>query len=144
MQQVDHPQKIEIRDYLHRVVDSLIATHRHPHLQVSFNLDILQLTCSSQTGMNVAQLVKELIHNSLRHGYKGRTHATISITLTQKENGYSLIVADDGNGMNEETDPYRSTSSGLQLVAIFVENLKGNLSVIRSHGTRFEINFSIT
>ncbi|RAW02874.1 ATP-binding protein [Pseudochryseolinea flava] len=141
MQQIDQPKKIEIREYLSRIIDVIVATHRNPHLTVSFQLDINPIECSPYTAMNIAQLVKELIENSLRHGYRGRAFAQISITLKEQGSQCSLVVADNGGGMNGNSDPYKDVSSGLHLVSVFVANLKGHVRMIQSHGTRFEIEF---
>jgi len=141
MQQIDHPKKIEIRDYINRTVAIINATHRNPHLKVSYHLEIHPIECSPSTAINIAQLIKELIQNALRHGFKGKPLANIKISLTQRDNACSLVVDDDGNGIDENADPYKSSSSGFSLVSSIVEKLNGSIRVIRSHGTRFEIEF---
>ena len=50
-------------------------------------------------------------------------------------------VADDGIGLPSEKDLVQSSSLGLQLVPLFVEQLHGTLEIERQGGTRFCIRF---
>lgn len=52
-----------------------------------------------------------------------------------------LIIADDGVGLPEDFDLGKTDSFGLNLVSNLVNQLDGNISFDRSHGTRYNITF---
>jgi len=92
-----------------------------------------------------------LVANSLQHGFKGRGHGCIGITVEQRENTIYMVYADDGNGLTEDAgkrifDPFFTTDmqSGMGLGMHLVYNLitqrmGGTISVDMrcSSGVRF-------
>jgi two-component sensor histidine kinase len=51
------------------------------------------------------------------------------------------LVADDGVGLPEEIDISQTSTIGLRMAYNFILRLKGDLSLIRTGGTRFRIDF---
>jgi len=52
-------------------------------------------------------------------------------------------VTDDGVGFAEDFDMTQTTTLGLQLVILLVDQLGGDLSIQRSHPTRFSLRFPL-
>ena len=62
--------------------------------------------------------------------------------LTERtDDALRLLVADDGIGLPEEIDISQTSTIGLRMTYNFILRLKGKLSLIRSGGTRFCIDF---
>jgi hypothetical protein len=53
----------------------------------------------------------------------------------------SISVSDDGVGMPEKFELKDSPSLGLSLVHTLVEQLEGNLEILRDRGTTFRVTF---
>jgi two-component sensor histidine kinase len=61
-----------------------------------------------------------------------------------EENGYELVVSDNGVGLPKDFDPRNPASMGLRLVATLVENrLQGQIELDRAVGTKFRIEFRV-
>jgi len=137
-------KSFDIRAYINRVLTDLVNGHHLPHTTIQFEVIIGDsVNLRAEEAMCICQLVKELVHNALRHAFKARASGNIRISLTQKSEHYLLIVADDGIGLSEYREAYSSGSYGFQLIQFFVDQLLGKLAVISSKGTRFEIEFPI-
>jgi two-component sensor histidine kinase len=77
----------------------------------------------------VALVINELLLNALEHGMVGRTHGTITLSLTDLGDAVQLAVLDDGSGLPPHFDPATSNSLGLQIVKTLVQDdLKGSLA----------------
>jgi C4-dicarboxylate-specific signal transduction histidine kinase len=88
-----------------------------------------------------------LVANSLQHGFKGRTHGSIHITVAQQESTIHMAYADDGNGLSDEAskrifDPFFTTDMqngmglGMHLVYnLITQRMGGGISVDPSCST---------
>jgi two-component sensor histidine kinase len=87
-------------------------------------------------------IINELISNSLKHAFEGRTQGTIHVSMRPENNGkFKIVIKDDGVGLPEGLDVTQTESLGLQLVTMLVEQLQGKLSIVNKRGTSFEIVF---
>ena len=59
----------------------------------------------------------------------------------QRDDGYELIVSDNGVGLPENFDYENTDSLGLQLVNNLSTQVDGTVEMDNSHGTKFIINF---
>ena len=107
-------------------------------------------------------IINELVSNSLKYAFQGKDKGLIQIKLCREESpeyanngpeskkeGYNdtnfiLTVSDDGIGIPEDFNSEDSDSLGLQLVAILVDQLDGELELKRNNGTEFTILFTVT
>jgi two-component sensor histidine kinase len=62
--------------------------------------------------------------------------------IGKKDFHYVLEVSDNGKGIPEEIDFENSSSLGLQLVNILVEQIDSCIELKRDHGTKFTIWFN--
>jgi len=65
----------------------------------------------------------------------------ITIELSGKEGYYSLILKDDGIGLQKNTDDNKVKTLGLSIVEALVNQLDGKLEIINKNGTTFIIEF---
>jgi two-component sensor histidine kinase len=118
-------------------------------------------------------IINELVSNSLKYAFPGKDKGLIQIKLcrgkaieytdrglgngsdsglgngpgSRKEscNGtnFILTVSDNGIGIPDSFNSENSSSLGLQLVMILVDQLGGELELKRDYGTEFVIRFSV-
>lgn len=81
----------------------------------------------------------EIIANSMKHAFHDRRTGEITFSMTQAGSTLSIEVSDDGIGIPEDIDPAESTTLGLQLVVMLVQQIKGTMSIFREKGSRFVI-----
>jgi len=100
-------------------------------------------------------ITNELISNSLKYAFPARDSGEIRIKLHREKNeehtiqdctniSYILSVSDNGVGIPEDLSIKDVNSLGLQLVAILIGQLDGELELKRDKGTEFIIKFTVT
>jgi len=63
------------------------------------------------------------------------------MSLKSKDDTHELIIRDNGLGLPEKLDFDNLESLGLRLVKSLTEQIDGELTINRSHGTEFKITF---
>jgi two-component sensor histidine kinase len=87
-------------------------------------------------------IVNELISNCFKHAFPGHSGGRIDVLFHPlEEEHFELVVQDNGIGLPEEVQAASPTSMGLTLVTNLVEQLGGDLTVERDHGTLFRLRF---
>lgn len=136
--------RLDLGDYLDRLVQSIRATYRASGGRISLILELppesvhLDLERTIPCGL----LVNELVTNSFKHAFPAERRGRIVIQLSESSDGQiHFSVADDGIGLPEGVELAQSSSLGLQLVQLFVEQLHGVYVIEREGGTRFSVHF---
>jgi two-component sensor histidine kinase len=92
-----------------------------------------------ETAMPLALVLNELLTNAAKHGADDRGRVTINVGLSQRSGSHELYVQDCGSGFNFEEAEGRS--SGLGLVTVLAQRLKGSFTVERRSGARCILRF---
>lgn len=134
---------VNFRDYLNTLTTNLFQTYGTETARVKLNFDIdTRVSLTVEKAIPCGLIVNELVSNSLRHAFAGRTGGTIFISLRRtKDNSMSLVVRDDGIGLPPHVDFRHTPSLGLQLVNTLVNQLGATIQLQRKGGTTFTIAF---
>jgi two-component sensor histidine kinase len=92
-----------------------------------------------ETAVPLALALNELLTNAAKYGVNERGRVTINVGLSQRPGEIELYVQDHGSGFNFEEAQGRS--SGLGLVTMLAQRLKGTFTVERSSGARCLLRF---
>jgi two-component sensor histidine kinase len=84
--------------------------------------------------MPLALVLNELLTNAAKHGTDHRGRSAINVGLRQRSGEIELYVQDRGTGFN--FDPAHAQSSGLGLVVVMAQRLRGTFTVERRSGAR--------
>lgn len=136
--------RIDLGDYLQRLVQSIRATYRATGGRLGLQLVLPQdrVHLDLERAIPCGLLVNELVTNSFKHAFPGERRGEIAISLEQDSAGQICFsVADNGIGLPPEAVLAQGSSLGLQLVPLFVDQLHGTLSIERESGTLFRICF---
>jgi two-component sensor histidine kinase len=88
--------------------------------------------------------LNELITNALKHAFPNERRGTVRVELYMVgDREATLSVSDDGIGIPDGFDPEKSISLGMQLVSTLVEQLEGQLEIVRQLGTTFRVRFPL-
>ena len=152
-QSIEEVRKINLGEYLGEVLTSLKPKWKHTAVELETDLaDDVEMTTYPGA---VAQIITNLIENSLNHGFEeGRLPGKITIHLTTDLDRVVLKYCDTGKGMNEEVlarlfDPFFTTrrgegGTGLGMHIVYnivTQKLGGMISCISKpgEGCRFKI-----
>jgi PAS domain S-box-containing protein len=133
--------RVEISDYLGRLIYDLQVTNTTPDLTLDFRASIQESIMDLDSAIYCGLIVNELITNAIKHAFKGRTHGTIEVEFRKDNGKFFLEVKDNGTTIPEEITVNDSSSFGLHLLQIFVRQLGGTLEIIREKGTIFQMRF---
>lgn len=86
-------------------------------------------------------LLNELVTNSIKHAFTDQDLGEIRISMSQDGDMNIVVVEDNGKGVEEGVELGKTTSLGFQLIPGLVEQLDGEIALIRNPGTRYEIRF---
>ncbi len=154
-QACDDRRPFNLRDYINEVLMSLRPRMRHSAVSVAVDCPE-DLIIEGYPGP-LAQVLTNLVMNSLIHAYQSGQGGRIAITVTRPAAGeVRLVYADDGEGIPEEVqpkifDPFFTTNrsgggSGLGLNIVYnlvVQRLRGGIEVSSrpGQGTSFTVHF---
>jgi len=103
---------LQMREYLSNLCRSLSDT-MSTETQIEFECKVEKANLPRDRAIAVGLLVNEIATNSVKHAFKGRKTGNILVSFSNLEDGYRLIISDDGQGMS---GPARPGSLGLRLV----------------------------
>jgi two-component sensor histidine kinase len=109
-------------------------------IQLKINGDPRKL--DERQGFSLALVLNELLTNAFKHAFAPEQEGTVEITLGETDEGFSVVISDDGVGFSQ-TDPSDVLGSGRSIVAALVRNeLGGTISYSSDDaGTRVALSF---
>lgn len=138
--------RVDLGDYLQRLVQSIRASYRATGDRIALQLTLPEnsVYLDLERAIPCGLLINELVTNAFKHAFPGERRGQIIIQLVEDSSGrIGLSVADDGIGLPSDAELAQSSSLGLQLVPLFVDQVHGQSSVERVGGTRFNMSFPI-
>jgi two-component sensor histidine kinase len=146
--------------YLKKLIENLFQTYKIGNAGISLKIDLEEnLFFDVNTAVPLGMIVNELVSNSFKHAFPGRDEkGIIQIKLSSEKsvdersnkgqlaergNAYTLIVSDNGVGIPKNIDFENPDTLGLQLVAILVDQLGGEIKMKRDKGTEFRIKVNV-
>jgi two-component sensor histidine kinase len=95
-----------------------------------------------ETVIPLGIILTEVVLNALQHGFPEGREGTITISLLATgDQGFELIVKDNGVGIPEDFDLANPKSFGLRLVNVFARQMNGTVQINNSGGTEFRVQF---
>jgi two-component sensor histidine kinase len=135
--------RMDFADYVDKLTDNLLRTYSVPMDKIKLRLDLDKGPVPLDVAIPCGLILTELVSNALKYAYPNGGAGTISVTFrVHPQKGYALTVADEGVGLAHPIDFESNHSLGLRLVHILTEQLRGQLKVESTGGTRFTITFT--
>jgi len=149
-------ETFDFKAYLQKLANELFRSYLVGNQNIHLKLDIESIFLGMDTGIPLGIIINELVSNSLKHAFPADRGGEILIKLHRVDSGkvrdedqthgrseteFLLVVSDDGVGLPEKIDFRHTSSLGLQLVNILVEQIEGSIKLVRKAGTEFRIRF---
>lgn len=128
--------------YVKKLTDALFEIYQVNRERIHLELNIQESKVKAEIGMNLALIINELITNSLKHGLADSKAGSIRIHFTRENDMLTLEVADNGNGLPEESLRNRNPSSlGLSLVDSLAKQIGGKVDLLNQEGACVKLRF---
>jgi len=142
---------VDFSAYIKKLAENLFQTYSLGGKNIRLYMDLEENAFfNMDSAVPLGIIVNELVLNSLKHAFSENQEGEIRIRLCREEMNheiskpfFSLTISDSGKGIPENIDLERVESLGLQLVNILVDQLEGNIELMRNQGTEFRITFSV-
>jgi PAS domain S-box-containing protein len=140
--QTEKLDNVDISDYLGKLIQDLEVTYQRVDLQLNIETNLEKKLMSLDTAIICGLIVNELITNSIKHAFRGKSEGKIEIRFfEEKDKSFRLVVADNGNGLPLDIEPGKTSSFGMQLLYVFARQLNGSWQINRENGCKFQLNF---
>lgn len=135
--------RINMGNYVQELVDSLSSIFLDSGLAITPVIEHSNVYLSINQAIPCALVLNELIYNAFKHAFKNRKKGKIEISLkTEEPNKIILKVKDNGSGIPEEIDIFKTDSLGLKLMRNTVQDqLLGKIHLEPGVGTSIIVEF---
>ena len=131
-------------DYVSALLQYLIHAHGNSKVAIRFIKDLQPVFFWVETAVPCGLILNELISNTLKHAFRGRSQGEVRILLHRSPDGtVCLCVSDDGVGLPPELDWRQSESLGLRLVEMLTRQLNATMELNCDNGTEFQLTFKL-
>jgi two-component sensor histidine kinase len=149
-------ETLNFSPYIKELSENLLHTYSLGNTDIGLKMDFEEnLFFDMDTAVPLGMIVNELVSNSLKYAFVDRDKGGIQIRLHREESGeytiedckittFILTVSDNGIGIPQSFDIENPDTLGIQLVTTLVDQLEGELELIRDNGTEFTIRFTVT
>jgi PAS domain S-box-containing protein len=129
-------------EYIRDLLDGLFQFYGIDGRRVTAKIEVGNVSLPLDTAIPLGLILNELLSNCLKHAFPGDGNGEIRIMLRRlAENGYELLVGDDGVGLPPGLDLQRAETLGFQLVDTLVKQLEGEIETRAGPGAEFRVRF---
>jgi two-component sensor histidine kinase len=130
---------INLGEYIRSLATQLFNSYRIDPSLVKLIIDVPDLGIDVNTMIPCGLILNELVSNACKYAFPDDRKGELSIILDKRNDEYSLTVMDNGVGLPEGLDVYKTESLGMQIVISLVNQINGNLNIDKEGGTKFTI-----
>ena len=141
--------RIDFANYVSSLGAYLFQSYAVDPASISLKIEVENIYLDIDMAIPCGLIINELVSNSLKYAFPATSTEPkaqinqIWIELKANQNNqFKLTVRDNGVGFPADLDPYQTETLGLQLVVRLTEQIKGQVEIDGSQGTRFSITFS--
>ncbi|MFH0824022.1 MAG: PAS domain S-box protein [Pseudomonadota bacterium] len=136
---------ISAGDYVKRLSHHLVSQFGSVGHDINIRTEIDPGRLPLDTAIPIGFIITELLSNCFKHAFKGRDQGEITVSFRGVDDDtMELIVADNGIGLPEHPDLNNPQSLGFDLLAAFVAQLDGKMTIRINEGTLIRITFPKT
>ena len=144
LSQSDDLAQVDFGAYLDRLTEHLYRSHGVALRDVTCHLDTDSAVLGVDRAIPAGLIINELVSNALEHAFPEDSTGTINVSFTTEDEVGTIVVADDGVGVDDADDLESERTRGMRLVNGLVRQLRGEVDVNGTDGLQFTITFPLT
>ncbi|MGA1824294.1 MAG: sensor histidine kinase [bacterium] len=137
--------EIGLKQYIKDLCGALRDSYNICPGRISFKLEVENIFVTIDTAIPCGMVINELVSNSLKYAFPTMQDGEIKIVLQQSidKEHISLMISDNGVGVQEGFSLKEGDTLGLKLVVNLIENqLSGTIESDIRNGLKYRIQFS--
>lgn len=138
----DEYETMQIKGYLEKVIQTILEIHKD-EIHFSVHLDFSDFTVYAKKVFPIGIIVNELMTNIIKYAFPGKDNGNVYITLNKEFPWATLVIRDDGVGMDAANNNDPSNGFGISLVKLLSDQIGGSFSIDGTKGTQNTIRFPI-
>jgi PAS domain S-box-containing protein len=142
--QSDDLAQVDFGAYLDRLTEHLYRSHGVALRDVTCHLETDSAVLGVDRAIPAGLIINELVSNALEHAFPEDSTGTINVSFTTEDEVGTIVVADDGVGIDDAADLESERTLGMRLVNGLVRQLRGEVDVNGTDGLHFTITFPLT
>jgi PAS domain S-box-containing protein len=136
--------RVDMDQQIQDQMAALSDIYAHNDRDVTYKIECSGIYLPVDQAIPCALVLNEILSNSYKHAFRGRTHGTVVVTVRKADDRLRFIVRDNGVGIPRGFDINLANRLGLKLIRTLVrQQLKGIITVKRVKGTEVIIEFPI-
>ena len=116
---------IDFGDYLREMVSLITSSNRPSETDVMLDIKVNPIEVPVEKAVPLSLIASELVLNSLKHAFKGRSEGILTVRLDEKDGACHLFIGDDGPGFSVSNQS--SSGIGVQLIQMLTKQIKGRV-----------------
>lgn len=135
---------INFQNYIETLVPMLMSSYRIDRQRIRIGLNVSDISIGIGSAIPLAQLINELLSNSLKHAFKDGQDGNVALSLERSDSGkdYTLTVSDDGSGFPPDVAFPQKGNLGFQLIDALIKQLRGMYTLTCNNGVTYIITFN--
>lgn len=138
--------RIDMHEYISALMHNLVNTYHGQTRDISIHHNVDNISLAVDTAVLCGLIINELVTNAFKHAFPedaDQEDRAIHTTLyADDKDTFVLCVRDTGTGIPPDVDIGTTTTLGLQLVDMLVDQLGGSIDLFDDEGTVISIHFS--
>jgi PAS domain S-box-containing protein len=134
-------KRIDFGDYIRTLCMDLYRTYVSNPEKIKLHMDLEPVKVDINTAIPCGLILNELVSNAMKHAFPDDREGELNIKFYSIGKNLILSVLDNGVGFPNDIDFKKIDSLGLNIVNSLVEQIDGEIEMIRDGGTEFTITF---
>lgn len=131
---------LSLQDYLPQLIDEILSNFpASARVNVEKRIDDIVLEVRTLQPLGI--IINELLTNIMKHAFPSGGVDEITVSAQLSGNRVSVVVEDNGKGMNEAAVFNNDEEFGLMIVGALTRQLRGTIRTERAEGTRIHLEF---
>lgn len=135
--QDDKVNRVDFNTYL----EDLLNSQKVINPRVQCILNSKDVTLSLDTAVPLGLIISEMFANSIKHAFPNIEDPTLSVELLDSNEGFELIVQDNGIGLPKDFNLNTPSSLGFEIINALTSQINGSMKYSNENGAKFHIYF---
>ena len=132
--------EIDLEDYLDQLINNLEQSYHRKDQHIDIHLETDKISMDVDKVILIGLIINELVTNSFKYAFEGLPNGVIDVSLKQQKKEMTLIVSDNGKGM-DGPPKVKQGSLGTLLIHDLSKKLNALLEYDLSMGTKVILRF---